>query len=87
MKTGQKEIKNRKINTESGKVYWIKRKDLIESNLKTNNETFKRLAKNKGNVCSVLYFNNNVERELKGSDEWIVRLISDRVCDEESQCL
>jgi len=75
-KGGQKELKQ-KINTESGKVYFLKRKDLIESNLQTNNETFKRLAKNKGNVCSVLYFNNNLERELKGSDEWIVRVISD----------
>lgn len=75
MKTaGKKEIKQ-KVNTESGKVYWIKRKHLIESNLKTDNETFKRLAKNKGNVCSVLYFNNNVERELKGNSEWVVRVI------------
>jgi len=86
MKTaGKKEIK-RTVTTESGKVYFLKRKHLIETNLKTDNETFKRLAKNKGNVCSVLYFNNNLERELVGRDEWIVRLISDNVC-EESQCL
>ena len=74
----KKEIKQ-KITTESGKIYFLKRKHLIESNLKTNNETFKRLAKNKGNVCSVLYFNSNVSRELKGCDEWVVRIISDEV--------
>lgn len=77
MKAENKGGQKQKINTESGKIYFLKRKHLIESNLKTNNETFKRLAKNKGNVCSVLYFNSNVERELRGNSEWIIRVISD----------